>query len=201
MVAILRLETASPDWFGVGIVLAIAGSFLLANAILFRHPRNLVAEHFGRGISRLSSIREYIFHRLQVHLGFFFLLAGFGFQLYGHYRPGGEPGGERSFPTLWVGVVLVAGVLLEIVGWWLSHWLFRKYVREYFLAHPPDLDTNLALARELGELFGIRSALDDSVPAYLARVRSELGLPRAGRSTVPRPTAELPLGEEADEGA
>ena len=30
-----------PDWTGVGIILAIVGGFLLANAILFRHPRTL----------------------------------------------------------------------------------------------------------------------------------------------------------------
>ena len=33
---------AHPDWMAIGLVLAIVGSFLLANSILFRHPRQLV---------------------------------------------------------------------------------------------------------------------------------------------------------------
>lgn len=197
---LLLLDTAPPDWVAVGIVLAIVGGFLLANAILFRHPRNLVSEHFGGPPTRLGSIREYVFHRLQVHLGFLFLLAGFGFQLYGHYRPPEIPAGERGFPTLWVGAVLIAVVILEIVGWWLSHWLFRRYVREHFLAHPPALETDMRLARELGELFGIQSAGDDSVQTYLVRIRGELGLPAAGRPvSVARDVVITPDEVEAEE--
>ena len=196
----LLFEASPADWFGEGLVLSIVGGFLLANAILFRHPRNLVEDHFGGGSARLSSIREYIFHRLQVHLGFLFLLVGFGLQLYGHYRPPQLPAAELGFPTVWVGAILVAVVVLEIVGWWLSHWLFRRYVREHFLAHPPDLDTDMALARELGELFGIQSAGDDSVQTYLARIRTELGLPHVARPSNLRPAADVPLGvEEAEE--
>ena len=71
--------------FGIGLVLAIVVCFLLANSLLFRHPRTLVADFFGAR-HRLSTIREYIFHRVQVHLGFLFLLLGFGLQLFGHYR-------------------------------------------------------------------------------------------------------------------
>lgn len=196
----LLLVTDPPDWFGVGLVLSIVGGFLLANAILFRHPRDLVQEHFGGGSSRLSSIRAYIFHRLQVHLGFLFLLAGFGLQLYGHYRPPEVPPSEQDFPTLWVGAVVLAVILLEIVGWWFSHWQFRRYVREYFLAHPPELEANMRLARELGELFGIQSAGDDSVQSYLARIRTELGLPLVERSGAPRSTPDIPIpAEEAEE--
>jgi len=187
--SLLSTDPVLPDWFGIGLVLSIVGGFLLANAILFRHPRNLVAEHFGRGISRLSSIREYIFHRLQVHLGFLFLLVGFGLQLYGHYRPPLEVPADRGFPTLWVGGVLVGVVVLEIVGWWLSHWLFRRYVREHFRAHPPDLTSDMRLARELGELFGIPSTGDESVQSYLAKIRVALGLPHVDRTSELRPVA------------
>jgi hypothetical protein len=187
LLLLLLPDAIPPDWVAVGLVLSIVGGFLLANAILFRHPRDLVTEHFGGNTTRLRSIRAYVFHRLQVHLGFLALLTGFGFQLYGHYRPLPIPAGERGFPTLWVGAVLIAVVILEIVGWWLSHWLFRCYVRQYFLAHPPVLETDMRLARELGELFGIQSAGDDSVQSYLARIRSELGLPVAARPmSVPR---------------
>lgn len=189
------------DWFGVGLVLAIVGGFLLTNAILFRHPRSLVAAHFGGAPSRLGTIREYIFHRLQVHLGFLFLLSGFGLQLYGRYRPAPATDVSLSFPTAWVGGILLAVAVLEVAGWWLSHQLFRRYVREHFLRNPPDLETDMHLARELGELFGIQSTGDDTVQSYLARIRAELGLSMTPRSATPRRPAEEPREPEEDEAA
>ncbi len=176
---------AQPDWIVVGLVLAIVGSFFLANAILFRHPRSLVREHFGAAAARLRSIREYIFHRLQIHLGFLFLMSGLGMQLYGQFHPA-PPG--SPFPTKWVGVIVLTAVVLEITGWWLSHRLFRGYVREYFVDHPVDLGANMPLARELGALFGIESSGDDTVQSYVARLRRQIGLP------APEPIARDAVG-------
>lgn len=193
-------DAGPTDWFGIGLVLTIVGGFLLANAILFRHPRVLVAAHFGGAPTRLGTIREYIFHRLQIHLGFLFLLSGFGLALYGHYRPP-APSVPLAFPTAWVGGILLAVAVLEVGGWWLSHQLFRRYVREHFLRNPPDLETDMTLARELGELFGIQSTGDDTVQSYLARVRAELGLTVTPRSAVPRRPAEAPLEPDEDEAA
>lgn len=165
---------ASTDWAGVGLMMAIVGSFLLANAILFRHPRGLVAEHFSGRRQRLTSIREYIFHRVNIHLGFLFLLGGFGLQLFGHMRP---PAPEATdFPTVWVGLILLVAVGLEVVGWWWSHRLFRRYVRLYLLEHPADFETEAGLAREVGELFGIPSSAEDTVESYVARLRAKLGI-------------------------
>ena len=74
---------AAPDLPILGLALAILGCFLLANSIVFRHPRVLVSEFFGAQEKRLTTIRSYIFHRVQIHLGFLFLLLGFGLQLLG----------------------------------------------------------------------------------------------------------------------
>lgn len=193
---LLPADPAPADWFGVGLVLAIAGGFLLANSILFRHPRTLVEEHFGARSQRLSSIREYIFHRVQVHLGFVALLAGFGLQVYGRYHPLDPADGPPVFPFAWVGGILLGIVALELGGWWLSHALFRRYVREHFLANPPNLETDMRLARELGELFSIPSSGDDTVQSYLAQIRARIGLappPRGARNgrTVEAPSREL----------
>jgi hypothetical protein len=173
------LESLLPgpeDAFGVGLVLLLLGVFLLANSLVFHSPRRLVAEHFGGAKTRLVSIRATIFQRLQVNLGFLFVLVGLALQLYGHYGSTPPLEGPRPFPKEWVGVVLLAVVALELGGWWLSHALFLRQVREHFRAHPPALEGDLALARELGELFGIASDTNDTVPSYLARVRRRLGL-------------------------
>ncbi len=187
------------DAFGLGLVLVLLGGFLLANSILFRHPRSLVAEHFGGPRGRLVSIRGYIFHRLQIHLGFLFLLVGFALEIYGHYGVGEAAPGPRVFPKAWVGAIVAAVVALELGGWWLSHALFLRYVRAHFRAHPPALEGDLALARELGELFGIDSEGNDSVQSYLLRIRRRIGLPEAGRG--PGARGRTPPGEsESEEG-
>jgi len=209
------LATSGPegpsDAIGVGLVLASVGGFLLANSIVFRHPRTLLAEFFGGQRGKLTSIRGYIFHRLQIHLGFLFLLLGFGFQLYGHYyRPdlpatasGLEAGVETGFPLSWVGFVLVAVGVLEVGGWLLSHALFRRYLREYFRVNPPDLETDMALTRELGDLFGIPSTGDDTVQSYLTRVRRAVGLEGVpGGSPISSGSKErLPAGSPAYVGS
>ena len=78
-----------------------------------------------------------------------------------------------------------AVVVLELLGWWLSHALFRHHVKAHFRGNPPDLETNVALARELGELFGIESAGDDTVQAYLERLRRTRGRMAAAGAAAP----------------
>jgi len=176
MALVQSLLPMPEDAFGVGLVLLLIGTFLLANALVFRAPRRLVAEHFGAPRARLATIRATIFQRLQAHLGILFVMVGLAAQLYGHYGSPAHEGGPRPFPKEWVGIVLFAVVALELGGWWLSHALFLRHVREHFRAHPPALEADLALARELGELFGIASDGNDTVPSYLARVRRRLDL-------------------------
>jgi hypothetical protein len=164
------------DAFGLGLVLVLLGVFLLANSVLLQDPRLLVAEHFGAPRARLVSVRRAIFLRLQVHLGFLLVLSGVALAVYGHYGRVDAEGEGHRFPLAWAGLLGGAVVALELGGWWLSHALFLRYVRQHFRTHPPALETDLALARELGELFGIRSDGNDSVPTYLARIRDHLGL-------------------------
>ncbi|MCB9915708.1 MAG: hypothetical protein H6828_11245 [Planctomycetes bacterium] len=190
---------APPDWMGIGLVLAIVGSFLLANSILFRHPRQLVVERFGRVTQELRKIREYIFHRSQVNVGFGFLLTGFALQLYGHYRPLPVEA-ERSFPALWIGIVVVLAVVLLLGSWWWSLLAFRRYVREYFREHPANFEADLQLAREVGELFGLASHADDTVESFVARLRLVVCDP--GPMTVQRPALAIvgDADEELEEG-
>lgn len=183
---------ANPDWSAIGLVLAIVGSFLLANSILFRHPRQLVSERLGIKREGLRTIREYIFHRVQVNLGFGFLLGGFGLQLYGHAYPP-PVDAEPHFPIVWIGVVVVLAVVLLSVSWWWSLFAFRRYMRDHFRTHPVDFEANLPLAREVGELFGLASLEDDTVQAYLVRLRREIG------SAPPTPGAAPSEPADADD--
>jgi hypothetical protein len=184
------------DWSIVGLVLCIAGGFLLANAILFRHPRDLVEEHFAAARGRLLSIRETAFNRVQVALGFLLLLGGFGLQLFERLANSPEPTG---FLATWVGLTVVGVALLQALGWWLSQRLIRRYVRAYLLQHEPELETDSKLARELGDLFGVEPQPDDTVQSFVARLRAAVGLPRVPRAPRPRPerlAEPVGLGDE-----
>lgn len=168
------------DWISLGLVSCIVGAFLIANSTLFEHPRSLVGRYFGRATGRLQSVREYVYNRVQTTLGFAFLLAGFGFQLIGRFRM--SPPGETPLSMAWVGVIVAVAIGLLFSGWWWSVWAFRRYVREYFTRNPRDFRADPAVAREVGDLFGVESNDDDTVDDYVTRLLQETGLPQpAGR--------------------
>jgi len=178
------IESSVPDWTSLGILLAIVGSFLLGNAILFRPPRVLVEELFALRRRRLAAVREYVFHRVQVGVGFLYLTGGFGVELFGRYQPA-DPAVPRSFPSLWAGALLVLTLALLVLGWVYASHAFRVTLRAHFQSNPPDLENDRELARELGELFGIPAHPEDTVESYAARLRTSLRLSLPGRRAVP----------------
>ncbi len=167
---------ANPDWTSLGIVTAMIGAFLIASATLLEHPRRLVARYFGRSSGRLQSVREYVYNRLQVVLGFAFLLIGFGMQLVGHFVS--LPAGAEPLNMAWVGLIVLAVVVMLFAGWWWSLWAFRRYVREYFSEHEANFEVQGNLTREIGELFDVEPSANDTVATYAARVRKAANLPR-----------------------
>jgi hypothetical protein len=191
---------AGPDWIAVGLVLALLGTFLLGNAILFRHPRTLVEEFFGgpaRGV-RLHAIREYVFHRAQVAVGFTYLVAGFGLELLGRYSPA-EP--APSFPVAWVGALLVLTIALLAAAWGWARHSFRRHVRGHLRRELPDFEADLRLAREVGDLFGVESLKEDTVQSYLERLHAAIDLPppeRRRRREIPLPRLEELEAEETE---
>jgi hypothetical protein len=193
---------AAPDWLAIGIVLQIVGCFLLANGILFRNPSTMVAERLGRAPQQLRRIRAFVFHRVQMTLGFLFLVVGLGAQLYGHAQPPAP--GEEGSPALWIGAIVVLAVVLEVGGWWWSLYALRGHVRRFLRENPPDFETDMNLAREIGELMGIETHGDDTVQLYLARLRTSLGLPSGSRNGTKARSEErrayVPPAEESDPG-
>jgi hypothetical protein len=171
---------AGADWAGLGLALAIVGCFLLATAILSRSPRDLIEERLGGGRPALRTIREPIAGRAQLLLGFVFLMAGFGLQLYARYRaPLGaqaDAAGSGAFPAFWIGLLVVCAALCSLLGWWWSAVSFRRHLAAYLREHPPDFETDTRLAREVGELFGVTSQPEDTVETYVARLRERTGL-------------------------
>jgi len=180
---------AVPDWVSLGLVLAIAGAFLLANGILFRNPKLLVAERFGSKARSLRSIRDLMFHRVQMGLGFGYLLSGFALQLYARIAEP-QPAPRAGSIAACVGIVLLATLLLAVAGWrWSLHSL-RRTVRGWLAENPAQLEGNAGLAREIGELFEIEPLGEDTVSSYVARLRRTLELGPVPRRPAPVPEPE-----------
>jgi hypothetical protein len=194
-----------PDWVTLGLVLAVVGAFLLGNAILFRHPRDLVRERFAASQSAPSSarvvpllgIREQIFHRLQVSTGFFYLVLGFALQLVGRFRPL-QAGVEPVFPVFWIAVIALVTALLLVLGWWGSSRTFRRHVRAHLARNPPEFEADMAFAREVGELFGVESHPEDTVESFTSRLRTELKLPPPARQSTRAPRSSYPVDADID---
>ena len=196
-------DAVAPDWIAIGLVLSVVGAFLLGNAILLRHPRTLVESYFRRSAGaagpRLGAIREYVFQRAQIAVGFTYLVGGFGLQLLGRYRP--PPASvSTEFPAAWVGAILVATLAFLAGAWVWSRRSFRRHVRAHLRREPADFEGDLRLAREVGELFGVASQKDDTVQSYLERLHAALELPLPERHAprqIPMPRLEELEVEEA----
>jgi hypothetical protein len=187
---------AGADWAGLGLALAIVGCFLLATAILSRSPRDLIEERFGGGRPALRTIREPIAGRVQLLLGFAFLMAGFGLQLYARYRAPAAAPAAGAFPAFWIGLLVVVAALCSLFGWWWSSVSFRRHLAAYLREHPPDFETDTRLAREVGELFGVTSQPEDTVESYVARLRRRTGLAARPAPSAARLDPELEVESE-----
>jgi hypothetical protein len=75
-------------------------------------------------------------------------------------------------------------------------------VRQHLLEHAVSLDADSKLAREVGELFGVEAAPEDTVLQYAQRVRERVGLPPLrsvpGRRADPSPSAAAQTGFEEE---
>ena len=191
------------DWQAVGLLVLILGCLLLGNTFLQRSPRELIAAHLGGPARPLATIRSFIFQRVQVSIGFLLLVSGLAAFLAGHFRP--IPPEQREFPLFWAGAIAALLVLLEVLGWWFARSQFQRSVRRHLFEGGVSLDSDSKLAREVGELFGVEAAPEDTVLQYAQRVRERVGLPLArsapGRRTelVPAGSAETGFEEEGFE--
>lgn len=165
-------DVPETDWGSVGLVLAIVGAFLIGSAVLARGHKPLVEELFSERRARPAGLREAIFQRALLVVGFSWLAAGFALELFGRQRPVSD----AAFPVAWsAGIAVATGGLLGLAWVWASREA-RRCVREHLRARPRDLRQEMALAKELGELYGVESRAEDTVGTYLERLHKAIGI-------------------------
>jgi hypothetical protein len=159
----------------IGITCCLVGVFFLANSIIFRKLKNVIATFFGVKMRSLSTIKDYTLNNLQVAFGFVFLAVGFLFQMFAHLQ-GVNPG---RVTTVWLicAAIVVMAVVLFLAGKSYSRHTFKKYVRRFFQTHPESFNKDIGVTKEIGEFLGILHTEEMTVETYLQKVRDALRIP------------------------
>lgn len=177
----------APEEFStIGLALCTVGAVFLARSIMIKPPRRVVEEFFGAGEGRISSIRRYIDAKNRVIIGCAFLVVGFAVQLVGlHRRQPSEPP-ESGRLALEGGAVLLLGAAMWFYASLRSRSSLRRYLEEFFRRSPWPFEKHMELTKEIGDLFGIPHTPDDSIEAYVAKVRKAIGANGKGERVAPR---------------
>jgi hypothetical protein len=87
---------------------------------------------------------------------------------------------KMEVPAWWlpVGAVVLAAlsvILVILQGKYVEN-AMRRYLQTHLREFPFSFEDNLGLTREIGELFGVTGAAEDTVERYVKQLRDRLGL-------------------------
>lgn len=85
---------------------------------------------------------------------------------------------QMMLPAGATGLGVLSLVLLFLQGQYVEN-AMRRYLQAHLREFHFSFEDNLALTREIGELFGIPGATEDTVESYVGRLRDRLGLKEA----------------------
>lgn len=167
----------------IGLTCNLIGVFFLANSIVFRRRRRVIAEFFGVGGGSLNSIKDYALNKMQVVLGFLFLCVGFLFQIPPWWDTIGgavvdpEKVASAQLVTFSICVGLVGlAAALYFIGAYSSRRSFRRLLQEFFQEHAWSFSDNMQLTKEIGLFLGVPLTEDMTVEQYVHKVRQELNV-------------------------
>lgn len=156
----------------IGLTCCLVGVFFLANSIIFRKLKNVIATFFGVKMRSLNTIKDYTLNNLQVSFGFVFLAVGFLLQMYAHLQ--GVSPDNQGMMWLVCGAIVVFAVFVYLVGKSYSRHTFKKYVRRFFQSYPEAFNKDINVTKEIGEFLGIVHTAEMTVEEYLQKVREAL---------------------------
>jgi hypothetical protein len=170
------------DWTFLSVVLGAAGLFFMSCAVLQRKPKHILEELFGVYKGGLRSLKLSVFKKNQLILGFLCVLAAMLISLVQERISDAGTGALAGLGTLGilasfvVSLIALCGVLNYFCRIW-CRWFFRKLVHQVVTEHSWPFEKNMNLTLEIGELLGVSKARDDTVEAYVTKVRAFLRLP------------------------
>lgn len=162
-----------PDLVVLGVLAQLFAGLFLASAAGKGRPRHLLMEALGGTPRNLDFLRDALYARVRGQAGAVFLLAGAGLLLTGFLIPG--PGDWRLQTAGIVAEAVVAAAFIVTSNTHVERTL-RRLVRQYLQQEAFAFEDHLSLTREIGELFGVPSATDDTLESYVAKVKAAVGV-------------------------
>ena len=154
----------------IGLTCCLVGVFFLANSIIFRKLKNVIAVFFNVRMRSLNTIKDYPLNNLQVAMGFIFLAAGFLLQVYAQLH---VLGASSYLWLICAGIVVVAATVYFVAKSYSRH-TFKKYLRSFFQDHPEAFAKDMQMTKEIGEFLGIRHTQEMTVEDYQSKVAEAL---------------------------
>ncbi len=168
----------------IGLTCNLVGVFFLANSIIFRRPRKVLEEFFGVGAGSMVALRDYALNKIQVVIGFLFLNTGFLLQAFALYASISD---GLTTAIICVAIVACAGGVY-LIGWLYSRLSFKRLLMDFFKRNPQwSFAENMPLTKEIGKYVGIRQTPDETIDAYIKKLRLALGLPPSTRKMAAAP--------------
>ncbi|MSR75096.1 MAG: hypothetical protein EXS14_06480 [Planctomycetes bacterium] len=169
----------------LSLALGIVGTFFICAAVQVKRPKHILEDAFGVVTEHLREVRSAVLKRNNLFMGFgcnvialLLLIFSRNLDMPEHYvlLDGCDAFGLG-------GILLGFGVLLGMVLHWASRIYGRRYFRrmvfEVVTENRLPLETNVALAIEVGTLLGVTRDPDDTVESYIVKLRQRLNLPRS----------------------
>ena len=168
------VQAADPNLAVLGfLAVFFSGAFFLSSVGRDR-PRQRVGSVLGAKSTSLAPLRAALQSKARAQAAALFLMIGsatliaaFFFRLeVGRSFVYWAAGAMTIFSLLFLGLLegYVAGAM-------------RRYLAAHLRQHSFDFEDHLALTREIGELFRVRSHGEDTLESYVAKVRAALGVP------------------------
>lgn len=178
------------DFDFLSLALATVGLLFICFAAVNKKPRHILEEAFGLYRGGLRDLRASVFKRNQIVMGFCCVVCAIVVNLFSTGQPevGGYLGDLGVIPkaACLIGfMTALCGILNYFSRLW-SKAAFRSLVHEVVTEYQWPFEENMVLTREIGKLLSIPQSDNDTVEAYVARIRSHLKIPLDGSSTSSR---------------
>lgn len=163
--------------------LGMVGLFFICCSILQQKPKHLLEESFGVYRGGLRHLRGAVFRKNQLALGFICALAALILSQFSHIigrKDGQGLLNNAAAPTLvatWLLLLVALCGILNYLCRLFSKRYFKRVIREVAAEHKWPFETNMNLTTEIGDLLGVARRPEDTVEAYVLRLKEHLALP------------------------
>ena len=169
------------DFDFLSLVLATVGLFFICCSTRQKKPKHILEEAFGIYRGGLRDLKASVFKRNQVVMGFLCVVLAIVINLFSDRGPETvgilEGMSAAAQLAVLIGLMTALGGILNYLSRLWSKAAFRRLVYEVVTEYQWPFEENMVLTKEIGRLLGITQRDDDTVEAYVSRIRNHLKIP------------------------